>query len=120
MAKSFRGVTPAARPLIRVCSITKLILRFSISIMKDWSGVPHLCRCLPVLSRWPVTTKAMAAPRSTSAASTPEMPRWLCFIGYGYEGIISIAVSNTENSCCVAVESTCLEKFEDTIGITTR
>ena len=32
----------------------KLILRFSISIIKDWSG-PHLYRCLPVLSRWPVT-----------------------------------------------------------------
>ena len=42
MAKIFRGVTPAARPLSRVWSIMKLILRFSISIIKDWSGPPSL------------------------------------------------------------------------------
>ena len=33
------------------------------------------------------------------------------------EVVIPIAVSNSGNSCCVAVESTCLEKFKDTIGI---
>ena len=42
MAKIFRGVTPAAQPLSRVWSIMKLILRFSISIIKDWSGPPSL------------------------------------------------------------------------------
>ena len=42
MAKVFRGVTPAARPLSRVWSIMKLILRFSISIIKDWSSPPSL------------------------------------------------------------------------------
>ena len=31
--------------------------------------------------------------------------------------VIPIAVSNSDYSRCVAVESTCLEKFEDTIGI---
>ena len=40
--KNFQGVTPAARPLSHVWSIMKLILRFSISIMKDWSGPPAL------------------------------------------------------------------------------
>ena len=69
MAKIFRGVTPAARPLSRVWSIIKLILQFSISVINDWSG-PHLYRRLPVLSRWPVTVTAMAAPRSAFAAST--------------------------------------------------
>ena len=33
------------------------------------------------------------------------------------KGMISIAASNSGYSRCVAVESTCLEKFEDTIGI---
>ena len=42
MTKIFRGVTPAARPLCRVWSIMKLILRFSINIIKDWSGPPSL------------------------------------------------------------------------------
>ena len=42
MAKIFRGVTPAVRPLSRVWSIMKLILRFSISIIKDWSGLLSL------------------------------------------------------------------------------
>ena len=42
MTKIFRGVTSAARPLSRVWSIMKLILRFSISIIKDWIGVPSL------------------------------------------------------------------------------
>ena len=42
MAKIFRGVTPAARPLSRVWSIMKPILRFSISIIKDWSGLLSL------------------------------------------------------------------------------
>ena len=42
MAKIFRGVTPAARPLCRVWSIMKLILRFSISIIKDWGSPPSL------------------------------------------------------------------------------
>ena len=42
MAKIFRGVTPAARPLSRVWSIMKLILRFSINIIKDWSCPPSL------------------------------------------------------------------------------
>ena len=70
------GTTPS-----RVWSIMKLILRFSISIKKDWSG-PHLYRCLPVLSRWPVTVTAMAAPRSTSAASNLGLSRWwLIFTG---------------------------------------
>ena len=40
MTKGFRGVTSAARPLSRVLSIMKLILRFPISIVKDWSGPP--------------------------------------------------------------------------------
>ena len=31
--------------------------------------------------------------------------------------MIPITVSNSGYSRCVAVESTCLEKFEDTIGI---
>ena len=47
----------------------------SISIIKDWSA-PHLYRCPPVLSRWPVTVTAMAAPRPTSAVSTLELRRW--------------------------------------------
>ena len=38
MAKIFRGVAPAARLLSRVWSIMKLILRFSISIIKDWNS----------------------------------------------------------------------------------
>ena len=81
MAKIFRGVTPAARPLSRVWSIMKLILRFSISITKDWRG-PHLYRCLPILSRLPITVTAMAAPRSSSAASTLGLRRWwLIFTG---------------------------------------
>ena len=42
MAKKFRGVTPAARPLSHVWSIMKLILRFSINIIKDWSGPPSV------------------------------------------------------------------------------
>ena len=42
MTKIFRGVTPAARPLSRLWSIMKPILRFSISIIKDWSGPPSL------------------------------------------------------------------------------
>ena len=42
MAKIFRGATPAARPLSRDWSIMKLILRFSTSIIKDWSGPPSL------------------------------------------------------------------------------
>ena len=42
MAKIFRGVTPAAKSLSRVWSIMKLIFRFSISIIKDWSGPPSL------------------------------------------------------------------------------
>ena len=42
MAKIFRGVTPTARPLSRVWSIMKLILRFSTSIIKDWSGPSSL------------------------------------------------------------------------------
>ena len=42
MAKIFRGATPATRPLNRVWSITKLMLRFSISISKDWSSPPSL------------------------------------------------------------------------------
>ena len=42
MAKIFRGVTPAARLLSRVWSIMKLILPFSISIMKDWSSLLSL------------------------------------------------------------------------------
>ena len=42
MAKIFRVVTPAARPLSRVWSIMKLILRFPSSSMKDWSGLPSL------------------------------------------------------------------------------
>ena len=41
MPKIFRGVTPAAR-LRRVWSIMKLVLRFSISTIKDWSGSPSL------------------------------------------------------------------------------
>ena len=42
MTKIFRGVTSAARPLSRVWSIMRLILRFSINIIKDWSGPPSL------------------------------------------------------------------------------
>ena len=42
MAKIFREITPATRPLSRVWSIMKLILRFSISIIKDWSSPPSL------------------------------------------------------------------------------
>ena len=42
MAKIFRGVTPAARPLSRVWSIMKPMLRFSIGIINDWSGPPSL------------------------------------------------------------------------------
>ena len=40
-------------------------------------------------------------------------------IGHGRvdHGFVPIAVSNSGNSCCVAVESTFLEKFEETIGI---
>ena len=41
-ANNFQGSLPAARPLSRVWSIMKLILRFSISIIKDWSGSPSL------------------------------------------------------------------------------
>ena len=42
MAKIFRGVTPAARPLSRVWSIMKLILRFFIRITRNWSGLLSL------------------------------------------------------------------------------
>ena len=42
MTKIFKGATPAARPLGHVWSIMKLILRFSISIIKDWSSPPSL------------------------------------------------------------------------------
>ena len=47
---------------------------------KGLGAVPHLFRCLPVLSRWPVTV--MAAPRSPSAASTLALSRW-CLIFTG-------------------------------------
>ena len=39
-------------------------------------AAPHLYRCLPVLSHWPVTVTAMAAPRSKSTASTLGLSRW--------------------------------------------
>ena len=52
--KNLQGSHASGTALSRVWSIMKLILRFSISIIKDWSA-PHLCRCLPILSRWPVT-----------------------------------------------------------------
>ena len=40
---------------------------------KGLGAAPHPYRCLSVLSRWPVTATAMAAPRSALAASTPEL-----------------------------------------------
>ena len=40
--------------------------------------------------------------------------------GGPWEQVIPIAVSNSGYSRCVAVESACLEKFEDTIGIIRR
>ena len=75
MTKIFRGVTPAARPLSLVWSIKKLILRFSISIIKV-GAVPHLHGCLHILGRWPATVTTMAATCSTSATSTLGLSRW--------------------------------------------
>ena len=61
MAKIFRGVTPAARPLSRVWSIMKLILRFSINIIKDWSG-PPLQMSPPI--------KSLAGQRNSNGSTT--------------------------------------------------
>ena len=61
MAKIFRVVTPAARPLSRVWSIMKLILRFPSSTIKDWSGLPSLL----VSSR----TKSLASCRNRNGST---------------------------------------------------
>ena len=62
MTKIFRGVTPAARPLNRVWSIMKLILRFSISIIEDWSGPPSLKVCPRI--------KSLAGHRNSNGSTT--------------------------------------------------
>ena len=75
MTKIFRGVTSAARPPSRVWSIKKLIFRFSIIIIKSWSG-PHLHGYLHILGRWPATVTTMTATCSTSATSTLGLSGW--------------------------------------------
>ena len=64
MAKIFRGFTPATRPPSRVWSIMKLILRFSISIIKDWGGPPSLPHI-----------KSLACHRNSNGSTTPYVRR---------------------------------------------
>ena len=63
MAKIFRGVTPVAQPLSRVWSIMKLILRFSISTIKDWNSPPSL-QVSPRI-------KSLAGHRNSNGSTTP-------------------------------------------------
>ena len=63
MTKIFRGVTPAARPLRCVWSIMKPILRFSVSIIKDWSDPPSL-QVSPLI-------KSLAGHRNSIGSTTP-------------------------------------------------
>ena len=62
MAKIFRGVTPAARPMSCVWPIMKPILRFSISIIKDWSG-PLSLQASPRI-------KSLAGSRNSNGGTT--------------------------------------------------
>ena len=63
MTKIFRGVTSAARPLSRVLSIMKLILQFSINIIKDWSGPSPSLQVSPRI-------KSLAGHRNSNGSTT--------------------------------------------------